>query len=164
MMIVAQSIEEGDGTYIVDIEGNIYRKLIPNKSVTGYLRIGLRDKRNSRHWYGVHRIVAKAFIKPDPNRPYVNHIDGNKLNNRIDNLEWCTQSENAIHAFKMNLRRPTRSIPVDQFDLQGNFVKRYDSQAEAARAMSVSQTSIHHAIAYGRTSCGYYWRWAVENE
>lgn len=163
-MIVATPIEEGDGTYIVDIEGNIYRKLIPATSPNGYLRIGLRDKINSRHWYSVHRIVAKAFIPNEHNLPQVNHIDGNKQNNHIENLEWCTQVQNVQHAFKTGLRKPTRSIPVEQLDLDRNVIATHESQADAARAMGVSQSSIHHAIAFSRTSCGYYWRWAVRGE
>lgn len=157
-------IPEGDGTYIVDTDGNIYRKLIPHLGVSGYLRIGLRDKRTSRHWYSVHRIVAKAFVPNPENKPEVNHIDGNKLNNAIDNLEWCTQQENVAHAYNTGLRTSTRSKPCLQINRSGEVLARYESQADAARAMGVSQSSIHHAIGYQRLSCGFYWRWAVDDE
>ena len=164
MTITAKPIPEGDGTYIVDTEGNIYRKLIPNESPAGYWRIGLRDKINSRHWYMVHRIVAKAFVETDPNRPFVNHIDGNKKNNRVENLEWCTQKENVAHAFRTGLRKPKIGSSVIQLDKDGNEVARYETQSAAGRAMGVRSTSIHHAIVYGRTSCGYRWRFEVMPE
>ena len=56
------------------------------------------------HTDAVHRIVAKTFISNPDNKPMVNHIDGNKLNNNVCNLEWVTCSENHLHAFKTGLR------------------------------------------------------------
>lgn len=54
----------------------------------------------------IHRAVAESFLTNNYNLPEVNHIDGDKLNNRLDNLEWCSTSYNAIHAFKLGLRTP----------------------------------------------------------
>lgn len=56
----------------------------------------------------IHRMVAKTFLDKDENRHYVNHIDGNKLNNRVDNLEWVTPSENIKHAFKNDLLKSNK--------------------------------------------------------
>lgn len=56
-------------------------------------------------------MVALTFIPNPNNLPVINHIDGNKQNNRVDNLEWCTHSENDLHAFRLGLRKP---IPIEK--------------------------------------------------
>ena len=79
--------------------------LKPQISDRGYLkvRIGMNETKCTRR---VHRLVAEAFI-PKPNDTYeVNHIDGNKLNNRVDNLEWVSKSDNLKHAVKLGLIIP----------------------------------------------------------
>lgn len=74
----------------------------------GYLRVNmhLKGEEKSRE-YLVHRLVAEAFIPNESNKPYVNHIDGNKLNNSSENLEWCTKSENEKHAWSTGLKADT---------------------------------------------------------
>lgn len=69
----------------------------------GYLMAQLSYNGEKKKQY-VHRLVAKAFIKNDSNKPEINHKDGNKLNNSVENLEWCTSSENKKHAYKNGLR------------------------------------------------------------
>jgi hypothetical protein len=68
----------------------------------GYLRVTL-SKDGTNKTYKVHRLVATAFTPNPDNLPQVNHIDGNKSNNCVSNLEWCTQSENMRHAFNTGL-------------------------------------------------------------
>lgn len=67
------------------------------KNRYGYYQVTLSKEAKSRT-FRVHRLVALAFIPNPDNKPYINHIDGNKKNNRIENLEWCTASENNWHA------------------------------------------------------------------
>lgn len=78
------------------------RILSPGNMTSGYKFIGLTKEKICKN-YGVHRLVAQAFI-PNPNNfPQVNHKDGNKENNCVNNLEWCTYSENIKHALNIGL-------------------------------------------------------------
>lgn len=73
----------------------------------GYFQVAFKI-RGKVSLYLVHRLVAKAFIPGFDPAKDVNHKDGNKLNNRVDNLEWCTRSENIRHAYNIGLRRPPK--------------------------------------------------------
>lgn len=88
----------------------IHPKQLKEKEVTvwvdtwGYLRVHL-NHRGVRKAFRVHRLVAQAFIPNPSNLPQVNHIDGNKSNNKVSNLEWCTNIYNQEHARKTGLRK-----------------------------------------------------------
>lgn len=117
-----KNIEGFNGYYQVSNLGRIkstgsrarIRKLFPNK-VWGYLYVVLKGKKGKR----VHRLVAQAFIQNPNNYPEVNHKDGDKTNNRVENLEWCTPSQNMIHAVKSGLKPPSygrRKLTIDQVE------------------------------------------------
>lgn len=78
--------------------------LKPSINSNRYYIVGLY-KNQVRRNFSLHRIIAMAFLKNDTNKPCVNHIDGNKINNELSNLEWCTYSENNKHAFTQGLNR-----------------------------------------------------------
>lgn len=82
------------------IKSNISLKLIKQGDRRGYLCVSLFDGKT----YSSHRLVAKTFLPIDPERPWVNHKNGIKNDNRAENLEWCTQSENASHSFRTGLQ------------------------------------------------------------
>jgi hypothetical protein len=79
----------------------IIRKLTPNDD--GYLTVSFRKNGKFDGCVKVHRLVAEAFLDNPENKGTVNHIDGDKTNNHVSNLEWATMSENVKHAIKMGL-------------------------------------------------------------
>ena len=93
-------------TSYMTVPEKIISKHISN---TGYYRVGLR-KDGKRKFLSVHRIVTSAFIDNPENKPHVNHIDGNRLNNHSDNLEWVTCQENIIHARDTGLSHGLKGI------------------------------------------------------
>lgn len=99
-----------DGKYRVMVSdaGHIYnmrgREYYPDINIKGYSRVGLSvtiNGKTERHRYFVHRLVATAFIPNPHNLPQVNHIDLCKSNNSVENLEWCDQSHNMLHANRL---------------------------------------------------------------
>lgn len=81
--------------------------LAPRKHTGGYLRVQLSKKD-----FYIHRLVAEAFIPNPENKSQVNHIDGNKRNNRVDNLEWNTPLENNLHAIRTGLSKKDRDFMI----------------------------------------------------
>lgn len=87
---------------VKSLKNNVILK--PYTNGVGYNRVGFYDKSKgrSKEFY-VHRLLAIHFIPNPENKKYINHIDGNPQNNDLSNLEWCTKSENGIHAYKLGL-------------------------------------------------------------
>lgn len=99
-----------DSHYSVSSHGEVRNDLTgqiktPHPNNKGYYDVHLYDnsKRTIRR---IHRLVAEAFIPNQEGKPCINHIDGDKLNNNVDNLEWVTHSENMKHAFGTGLAKP----------------------------------------------------------
>jgi hypothetical protein len=102
---------------------------------SGYLWVSIYP--NS---YLLHRLVAKVFIANLENKEQVNHIDGNKQNVHVNNLEWCTNTENQIHKVNSGLSNTTKKII--QYDLQMNKLNEYESQVNASDKLKICHTSI----------------------
>lgn len=106
--------------------------LKPKKERKGYLRIGIY-KNNIQKYYSVHRLVAEAFLSNTNNFPEVNHRDENKENNCVSNLEWCDKKYNCNYGTRNKRRVEKQSKQVFQLDLQGNFIKEWESTMECGR-------------------------------
>lgn len=137
----------------------------------GYLGVSLYKNGLCKR-FQVHRLVAMAFIPNPENKPQVNHVNGVKTDNVLDNLEWNTHSENLKHAFRIGLKKPTltglgrrnnlhyKSTPILQKTLEGVIVREFPSISEAHRYFG-KQTNIPAALSGKQTqSCGYKWEYA----
>ena len=178
-----------NGRYSVDELGNVYslrnnvgnRRSTPQllkqvKSMAGYYYVNVYEETDggiTKHTRYVHRLVAEGFIPNPMSKSQVNHIDGNKGNNVLSNLEWVTPSENVHHAFKTGLRNRDakpyqekfnqdhpRSRPVVMLTMQGKVVKTFPSMQEAKR-QGYSQPNISSVISGKRKSHkGHLWAFA----
>ena len=110
----------------------------------------------------VHRIVATAFIPNPQNKPEINHIDGNKLNFSLSNLEWCTAKENQFHARETGLHTSDGDKAIVQYDLNNRIVNRFKSASEASRVTGINRGNLSW-VARGntraKTAGGYIWKY-----
>lgn len=150
--------------YAINKNGRILSLLtdqIANTSVdtNGYLMVNLY-KDGKRYAKRVHILVAQAFIPNPDNLPVVNHIDGNKTNPNVTNLEWCTYSENTQHAHRTGLQDKTSNKEVVRED-----GKRYASLTEAAKDTGISKSAISKVLHGVRVSAGgYRWKYGGTDE
>jgi hypothetical protein len=109
----------------------------------GYIRVFIYNKT-----YALHRLIALTFLENSENKEQVNHIDGNKLNNCVSNLEWVTNQENQLHKFKIGLgNNYTRKIT--QYDLEMNKITDFKSIVEASIFLNMSLSNIK-AVLYNK--------------
>lgn len=182
MKEIYKDINGYDGKYKISNLGNVmsmnYRGntkkqkvLTPIKHRLGYLIVHLVGESNKVKIKMIHTLVADAFIPKIEGKNYVNHIDGNKQNNCVSNLEWVTKKENMEHAIRTGLRDPHKnnhpkgkdvvnSRVILQCSKDGEVIKKWGCISDAARAMNCSPSSICNN-ARGRTKslCGCIWRY-----
>lgn len=142
---------------VANINGKIYSQFVTKK---GYAQINVCEF-GKTFTFKVHREVAKAFLPMKDGRDQVNHKDGDKLNNRVENLEWCSAKENMQHAahvlgFKGKPHDEIRILCVETG-------KEYASIHEAARQIGCARQNISSCLNKPTNTCrGYHWR-TIEN-
>lgn len=109
----------------------------------GYYQCVLKDSNKKKCYKRVHRLVANAFIPNPLNLPQVNHKDGNKLNNKINNLEWCTNSNNTQHGYDNHLYKyKTRCHAINVYTKQGEYLRRYKSIRSMCDELHINRKTV----------------------
>ena len=156
---IFKDIEGTNGKYQISNLGRVYnternRFLKGGISLAGYMRVVLTID-GKKYYKNIHRLVAEAFIPNPDNLPFINHINEEKTDNSIENLEWCTQEHNNTWGSKASR--------ILQYDTQGNFIKEYQSRIFAAREVGVSADAITQCCCgISRTAAGYIWKYKEE--
>ena len=115
---------------------------------SGYIRVYIYNKT-----YALHRLIAQTFLLNPEKKEQVNHKDGNKLNNALDNLEWVTNQENQIHKFETGLGNNFKR-PIIQYDLHMNKIKNFYSIVEAAKELTIGKSNIRGVLTNDRKTAG----------
>ena len=129
---------------------NSFGTIMDNYKVNGngYIRVYINKKT-----FALHRLIALTFLENFENKEQVNHKDGNKLNNSIQNLEWVTNKENQIHKFQKGLGNNfTRKI--GQYDLSGNYIREYNSIVLASKELNIGKSNISGVLTNNRKTAG----------
>ena len=164
MQEIWKDIKDYEGLYQVSNLGRVKRVttdmiLKGSKQTHGYLVVGLY-KNNNKSTKSIHRLVSQAFIPNPENKPEINHIDEDKTNNMVSNLEWSTRKENNNHGTRNERAAKaiskSNSIPIIATNLKtGEYTEFYGS-SECARQLGLSQGNIASVLKGRRKQTGGY--------
>jgi hypothetical protein len=155
--------------YIIYKSGKVYsmkaKRYLENNERDGYHFLSLYNKDGKREQHGVHRLVAFAYLDNDDFEVYtfVNHKDGNKLNNQLSNLEWCTPTHNMQHAVKTGLTKHGGKF-VYRCDINGDILAEYESITVAVKESKTSRRTIIKSLQTGKLYGNYIWKYKEKEE
>lgn len=172
MQEIWKDIKDYEGLYQVSNFGNVrslYRienyskykrkrngKILRQNTTRAYNYVIL-CKNNKTKTFRTHRLVAETFLPNSNNYPVINHIDGNKQNNRIENLEWCTYKYNIEEAYRLGLSKTKK---INQYDLKGNYIKTWNSIINASKTLKIDTSAITKCCRGKRNKAGgYKWKY-----
>ena len=169
MALVLKEIK-GFPNYFVSNCGEVYSKIISSRNkcgdlkrlnsridTTGYPFVNLyKDKRIFKKH--THRLVAQAFISNPENKGDVNHKNGIRHDNRVENLEFCTRSENILHSYRILGRKPANTKAVLQIK-DGVIIAEFCSTAEACRHTGIPFKQVQNSCRLGCRAHDYYWKY-----
>ena len=208
-MMKVKTLDWINPIYEIDDSGNVYsierlikngtggifkkprKKLKPRINLSGYLYISLDtlmgNKTTKRKSISVHRLVAKAFLVKSDNKLEVNHIDGNKQNNHVSNLEWCNRHYNIQHAYKTGLLKPVIHTSISKQKISQSLLKKhpksrpvvywekstikwtknplgeFKDSREAARILGIDSSCVYRACS-GKIKYYKNWVWAFKKD
>jgi len=165
---------EFDSRFLISNKGNV--KGVTGKlrkiqiSTTGYPIVVVCTQNQKLKTFKIHRLVAELFLEKEEDKCVINHIDGNKLNNSVKNLEWVTHSQNLVHAYNTNLRKAciykkdgqhVKAKRVAQCDLSTKkVIKEFDSVKEASDITGLLKDKIAKVSRGERNHTGgYFWKY-----
>lgn len=137
--------------YLISDKGEVFSKHGVQRSshvASGYKRVKLMHVSGKRRAESIHRLVVEAFLGPIPAKMWVNHKNGDKLDNRIENLEIVTPSRNLQHAVEVLGRQLGKAPNLDRVDAMRLLITRGWSQHRISRAFGISQPAVSELLAY----------------
>lgn len=156
--VIWKDILQYDGQYQISNDGQVRsfkrsksqpRMIKPFEDRDGYLCVRL-VKNGSKHQYRIHRLVAETFILNNNHKPTVNHIDGDKHNNTVSNLEWATYSEQIRHVVDNNLRS-SQSVQVVCIETG----QKFPSKRSAETTLGIRKNGVSRSIRTSKPVNGY---------
>lgn len=146
-----------------EVRNKITNKILKPTLINGYLAVGVRIDKKTNIVF-IHRMVAISFLMCAVETYIVNHKDGNKTNNNVENLEWVSLSENSKHAHRFGLNKGNK-IKVSQYTLDHVFIKEYDSLVHAENETGISNghiSNVCRGVRCRKTAGGYIWKYSGE--
>lgn len=159
-------IQNYENRYLISNLGNVKtiktNNLLKPELRKDYLSVNLYNGKSYKH-YSIHRLVAVHFIENKNNYSHVNHKDENKLNNNVNNLEWCTHKYNCNYGTAIKRSKENRSITILQYNKSLKLINTYSSLMDAERETGIPNNNICNCCKNKRkTAGGYIWKYEEE--